>query len=174
MKRIKIMNYLLCILLIVLGVFSRSITHIPNFTPILSIALISGLYIKNRFIILIPISIMLISDLLIGSHITAPWIYFSIALICLIGYLIKNNTANVILYSILSSILFFVISNFGVWFTGGYTYSLEGLIACYIAAIPFFKNTFISTILFSVFIHTIYNSLNLIIKKKQSNKILEN
>jgi len=173
MERIKVMNYVLCALLVLLGVVSRIIAHIPNFTPILSIALMSSLYIKNRLIILIPISIMLISDLFIGSHITAPWIYFSILVICLIGYFVKNNIHNIFLYSIVSSILFFIISNFGVWFSGGYTYSLEGLILCYTMAIPFFKNTLISTILFSTLIYLLYNAINLLIKRSQSNKIFE-
>ena len=104
MKRITIMNYVLCALFIILGVVSRLITHVPNFTPILSIALMSGLYIKNRFIVLIPISIMLVSDLFIGSHIIAPWVYFSILIICMMGYLIKNNISNIFFYSIYISL----------------------------------------------------------------------
>ena len=174
MKRLNFTNYLLCAFLVILGVVSRVVIHAPNFTPILSIALLTGLYTKNRFIIIIPISIMLISDLYIGSHIIAPWVYLSIGAICLIGYLVKNNTSNVVLYSILSSVLFFIISNFGVWFSGGYTYSLEGLVACYIAAIPFFKNTLISTVLFSSCIHVLYSTMNFLIKNKQSEKVLEN
>ena len=174
MKRITIMNYVLCALFIILGVVSRLITHVPNFTPILSIALLSGLYIKNRFIVLIPISIMLVSDLFIGSHITAPWVYFSILIICMIGYLIKNNISNVFFYSILSSIVFFIISNFGVWFSGGYTYSLEGLVVCYIAAIPFFKNTLMSTVFFSFLIHALNAAIvRYCLPKNESNKILE-
>ena len=173
MKKNNFLNYLLCAVLIVLGVASRLVIHIPNFTPIFSIALLAGLYVKNRFIVIIPISIMLISDLYIGSHALVPWIYFSIAIICLIGYLAKNNTFNVLFYSMLSAVLFFIISNFGVWFSGGYTYTIEGLITCYIAAIPFFKNTLISTVLFSSFIHIVYNFLNLMIQRQQSGKIFE-
>ena len=173
MGKIKVMNYILCVLLVLLGIASRFIAHIPNFTPILSIALMSGIYIKNRLVILIPISIMLISDLFIGSHIIAPWVYSSILIICLIGYFVKNNISNVLLYSVISSVSFFIISNFGVWFSGGYTYSLEGLILCYTMAIPFFKNTLISTVLFSSLIYVLYNAINLIVKKSQSDKILE-
>ena len=164
----------LCALFIILGVVSRLTTHIPNFTPILSIALMSGLYIKNRFIVLIPISIMLVSDLFIGSHITAPWVYSSILIICMIGYLIKNNISNIFFYSILSSIVFFIISNFGVWLSGGYTYSLEGLVVCYIAAIPFFKNTLMSTVLFSFLIHVLnVGIVRYCLPQSESNKILE-
>jgi len=173
MERIKSMNYVLCALLVVLGVVSRFIDHAPNFTPILSIAIMSSMYIKNRWVFLIPISIMFISDLFIGSHIMAPWIYFSILIICLLAYSAKNNISNIFLYSIVGSIIFFIISNFGVWLSGGYTHSLEGLILCYTMAIPFFKNTLMSTSLFSVLIFVLYNTINLIVKRRKSDKILD-
>ena len=69
------MKYILYVILIVLGVISRVIPHAPNFTPILAIALMSGLYIKKKFIVVLPISIMLVSDLIIGSHATVFWVY---------------------------------------------------------------------------------------------------
>ena len=148
-RKNKIMNYILCSLLIVMGVLSRFIDHAPNFTPILSIAIMCSLYVKNRFIVLVPISIMLLSDLYIGNHIIAPWVYLSILAICMISFFAKNNIRSVFLYSLINSILFFLVTNFGVWISGGYTYSAEGLISCYIAAIPFFRNTLMSTFLFS-------------------------
>ena len=68
------MKYLFCIVLILAGVLFRMVPHAPNFTPMLTIALMSGLYFKNIFSILLPIGIMLISDLFIGSHAILPWI----------------------------------------------------------------------------------------------------
>ena len=165
------MAYLFCGFLILVGILFRLVPHAPNFTPMLTIALMSGLYIKNRFAILIPILIMLLSDLFIGSHITAPWIYGSFLMIFLIGRLIKNNSFSVLLYSILSSLLFFIITNFGVWISGGYSYSLEGLIICYTMAIPFFKNTLISTVLFSGLFYSLHYFLDLSALKYQKNKI---
>lgn len=151
------MNYILCSLLIVIGAASRFIDHAPNFTPILSIAIMSSLYIKNRFIVLVPLSIMLLSDLYIGNHVIAPWVYSSILVICIISFFAKNNIKNVLSYSLIGSIIFFIVTNFGVWISGGYSYSLEGLLSCYIAAIPFFRNTLISTFLFSLSIFAVYN-----------------
>ena len=148
------MKYILYVILIVLGVISRVIPHAPNFTPILAIALMSGLYIKKKIIVVLPISIMLVSDLIIGSHATVFWVYLSLILISLIGQVIKNNLSNIVVYSILSSILFFIITNFGVWSLGGYGYTFAGLIMSYTMAIPFFNNTLLSTFIFSMGIYT--------------------
>tara|TARA_Y100001970_G_scaffold185591_1_gene225724 strand:- start:15477 stop:15974 length:498 start_codon:yes stop_codon:yes gene_type:complete len=150
--------------LIVIGVVSRFIDHAPNFTPILSIAIMSSLYIKNRFIVLVPLSIMLLSDLYIGNHIIAPWVYSSILVICVISFFAKNNIKNVLSYSLIGSIIFFIVTNFGVWISGGYSYSLEGLLSCYIAAIPFFRNTLISTFLFSLSIFAVYNFVETLVR----------
>ena len=133
------MIYLFCGFLVLIGVLFRFVPHAPNFTPMLTIALLSGMYIKNKFGILVPILIMLLSDLFIGSHIMTPWVYGSVFIIFVIGRLIKkNNILNLLTCSVISSILFFIITNFGVWISGGYSYSLEGLIICYTMAIPFF------------------------------------
>ena len=156
------MKYLFCIVLILAGVLFRMVPHAPNFTPMLTIALMSGLYFKNKFSILLPIGIMLISDLFIGSHAILPWIYFSFLIIYFLGRLIKDNSLHVLLGSIGGSILFFIISNFGVWINGGYTYSIEGLVTCYMMAVPFFKNTLISTVLFSGIFYSIHHLFRLL------------
>ena len=165
------MNYLFCGFLILIGVLFRLIPHAPNFTPILTIALMSGLYIKNKWAILLPVLIMLVSDLFIGSHITAPWVYGSILVIFFIGRLIKNTVLNILLCSVASSLVFFLVTNFGVWFSGGYAYSFEGLVLCYVMAIPFFKNTLISTVLFSVIFYSLHYFINISSLKYQKNKI---
>ena len=165
------MNYLFCGFLILIGVLFRLIPHAPNFTPILTIALMSGLYVKNKWSILLPILVMFISDLFIGSHITAPWVYGSLLAVFLIGRLVKSSVLNVLLYSVLSSFVFFLLTNFGVWISGGYTYSFEGLVLCYVMAIPFFKNTLISTILFSSIFYSLHYFINASSLRYQKNKI---
>ena len=156
------MKYVLILFLIFVGVMSRIYPYAPNFTPMLSIALLSGFYSKNKFFVLLPIFIMLISDIMIGNHAIVPWVYSSFILIFALGYLIKKSSySNIFIFSILSSVIFFVISNLGVWFTGGYSYTFNGLIACYTAAIPFFKNTLISTVLYSSVIHSVVSVVSL-------------
>ena len=165
------MKYLFCAFLLLIGVLFRIIPHAPNFTPMLTIALMSGLYLKNRFSILIPILIMLISDLFLGSHVTAPWVYLSLLMIFLIGRLLKDTALNILLSSVFSAVLFFVVTNFGVWFSGGYSYSLQGLITCYVMALPFFKNTLMSTVLFSGVFYSLYYFLDSTAIKHQKNKV---
>jgi len=148
------MNYIICFIFISLCAVMRIIDHAPNFTPIIAVALLSGFYIKNRFLILLPIGSMFLSDIFIGSHGVQFWVYFPLMIIFAMGYFIKNNDMkNVFLYSILSSIIFFIVSNFGVWVMGGYTYDLNGFVACYIMAVPFFKNTLLSTMMFALLFH---------------------
>ena len=166
------MNYLFCILFVVLGVGSRIVPHAPNFTPILSIALLSSLYIKNKYSILLPLSIMLISDILLGGNPMVHWVYLSIVLIILIGYFTKNTFKSIFITSIFSSILFFMISNFGVWLSGGYSFTLSGLILCYYMAIPFFKNTLISTLIFSSSIFFIFKYADYFISKNKKLNLL--
>ena len=80
------MNKILILGIILLGILTRLVPHPPNFTPILSFALLSSVYSKNNLGIFIPVSIMLLSDMFIGSHGTIIWVYSSLFVIYLIGY----------------------------------------------------------------------------------------
>ena len=151
------MNRFLVLGIIVIGIMTRLIPHPPNFTPILSFALLSGVYSKNNLGIFIPISIMLLSDMVLGSHGTIIWVYSSLFVIYLIGYYFIKNISfkNVLLGSLVGSFLFFILTNLGVWFVG-YPKTIEGLITCYVAAIPFYKNTLLSAMIYTSVIHALY------------------
>ncbi len=144
---------LLPIGLILLLVVSRVIPHPPNFTPIITIAIMSGYFFKDNYLSIFVLLIsMFLGDFFIGFYKNMFFIYFSLILITLIFSSIskKINYQNLFLYGFLGSMIFFIISNFGVWLIGGlYTKDIDGLIECYFMAIPFFKNTVISTLLFS-------------------------
>jgi hypothetical protein len=80
------------------------------------------------------------------------WVYGSIAVIVLIGiFLLKKvSIPRVIGSSLLASIAFFLISNFGVWLSDpDYPLNAAGLILCYEMAIPFFKNTIMGDLAYS-------------------------
>ena len=155
------MNYIICLIFISICAAMRVVEHAPNFTPIISVALLSGFYIKNRFLILLPIGSMFLSDIFIGSHGVQFWVYLPLMIIFAAGYFIKNNNVkNVFVYSVLSSVVFFVVSNFGVWVMGGYTYDFSGFVACYVMAVPFFKNTLLSTVIFSLLFHYSFKFLS--------------
>ena len=155
--------------IVLLAVFSRLIPHPPNFTPLIAIALFGGAYFsKKSYAFMIPLIAMLISDILIMrfvyAHIsTIPEyfislatisVYISFALIVLIGFILHNRVKvfNVVFASLAGSILFFIVVNFAVWVGGSYNLypkNMTGLIECYVAAIPFFKNTLISALVYS-------------------------
>jgi hypothetical protein len=139
--------------LILILAFSRLIPHPPNFTPIIATALMSGFLLKNKHLSLIVVLIsMVISDLIIGFYSSYFFVYFSLILIILIfsKFIKKVNFKNLFVLSISSSLLFFVVTNFGVWMMGDlYDKNLNGLALCYILAIPYFTNTLLSTIFFS-------------------------
>jgi len=155
--------------LIIILAFARLIPHPPNFTPIIAVAIISGYFFKNfNLSVLILLSAMLISDLFIGFYDNIIFVYLSLIVITFIFHKISSNInfKNLFIYSFAGSVIFFVISNFGVWALGSpglqdiaYEKSLTGLIQCYILAIPFFGNTFLSTLIFSYPAIFIYRSL---------------
>ena len=123
----------------------RLVPHPPNFTPIGAMALFSGAYLGRRGLAFVaPLAALLLSDLALGFYQGMGTVYFSVALIVVLGMLALRRTSapRVGVLAIASSVLFFVITNFGMWlFSGFYPRTLAGLETCFIAAIPFFQNT---------------------------------
>jgi len=165
MKHFK--NYILPISLILILSFSRIIPHPWNFTPILATGIFSGFYFKKFYlsslIVLLP---MFLGDLYLGFHNTMFFTYISLAAAVGFGLLIKQfKILEIFLSGILSSVCFFIITNFGAWITlEMYEKNLEGLINSYVMAIPFFQNSLISTFLYLFGIKIFYE---LIINKKK-------
>jgi hypothetical protein len=138
----------------------RLVPHPPNFTPIGAIALFSGAYLGRRGLAFAaPIGALLLSDAILGFYSGMAFQYFSVALVVLLGWLALSRVTVLRLgiAAVASSVLFFAISNFGVWLVSGmYPNDASGLVACYVAAIPFFQNTvagdlFYTTLLFGGF-----------------------
>ncbi|MBK47548.1 MAG: hypothetical protein CMI94_00795 [Pelagibacteraceae bacterium] len=152
------------VLLICLVIFLVSLTrifpHPPNFTPILALAIFGGIYFPNKISALIlPVTVMFLSDLIIGFHSQMYAVYGSIILLSLLGNMVKTkNIKNLAITGFSGSIIFFITTNFSVWLSGGlYPLTFDGLIQCYIMAIPFFHNTLISTLLFLSILFFSYN-----------------
>jgi len=139
--------------LIVVLVAARLIPHPPNFTPIIAAAIIAGAIFRNFYLAIFSLFLsMFISDLYLGFHSTIFYTYFSLFVVVFVfsTKLQKINVKNTLVYGLIGSTIFFIISNFGVWLSGElYSKDLEGLIECYYLAIPFFGNTLFSTIFFS-------------------------
>ncbi len=156
-------NLFIVIALIAIAAFSRFFIGLPNFTPVLAIALFGGALIKNKLAYVIPIVAMFITDAYFGFHSTMFAVYGSFLLAIWMGrkFVSKPNAKNVAVTSIASAVQFFIITNFFVWATSGiYTYDFAGLTACYTAAIPFFRNTLTSSMLFSVLMFGSYALAN--------------
>ena len=145
------MNKILYLFFFIFGLaIARLVPHPPNFTPILAFAIISPLLTKDRNLgMLLPVSAMFISDIFIGFH-TYQFVVYATILSISFFTPMKKNYLNLSFIAILSSVWFFVSTNFAVWLMWDYyPKNLEGIIACYTMAIPFFKNTLISTLFFT-------------------------
>ena len=129
----------------------RIIPHPPNFTPVIALSL----YLPIIFgIWSLPFCILgfAITDYFIGFHSLLIWTWGSLVLVGLLSKFSKNLINRLILV-LLGSLVFFIVSNFGVWLTGSfYEPNINGLITCYTMAIPFFTNTLLSRMIFSIFI----------------------
>ena len=89
-----------------------------------------------------------ITDLFIGYHSGTHWTWGSVLLIGLLSVYFTNNVLTRMSGALLGALIFFIVTNFGVWTTGMYGYTSSGLVTCYIMAIPFFTYTVISTLIF--------------------------
>ena len=130
----------------------RLFPHPPNLAPIAAMALFAGAHIGNRKLaFLVPLAAMFASDVVLGLHSAIVLVYVCMAISVVIGMQLKNKIrfTTVAGASVVSSVLFFIITNFGVWLsTGLYAPNLSGLMTSYVAAIPFFHNTLLGDGLF--------------------------
>ncbi|MDI6734569.1 MAG: hypothetical protein QMD50_03770 [Patescibacteria group bacterium] len=148
------MNILFVFVLILFAAFSRLIPHAPNFTPVISMALFAGTYLKNRFAFLVPILALFISDAIIGFYGTLMiFVYGSLGIIVVVSLLMRGrvSTSKVFGFSLVGALCFFIITNFGVWIlpSSMYPKTFAGLLLCYEMALPFFRNTIFSTLIYS-------------------------
>jgi hypothetical protein len=139
-------------LMIFAAAFVRLIPHPPNFAPIAAMALFGGAYFNKKWAaFLVPLAALFLTDLIIGFHETMWAVYLSFALIVVLGMtmLKEKKIGNIFFSSVISSVSFFIITNFGTWIsTGYYEKTATGLAACYTAAIPFFHQTLLSDLFF--------------------------
>ena len=137
----------------------RLLPHPYNFTPIGAMALFGGCYVSNkRLAFIIPLVAMLLSDVLLqlingtGFHPGMIWVYGSFALITCLGFLLRGREQRqtIMVASLVGSILFFVITNFGQWATGYYGYTSDALYKSFIMGIPFFRGTIMGDLFYNL------------------------
>lgn len=150
---------------IIIFVFLRIIPHPPNYSPILAYALLLAATTKTTAqAITLLLTALIASDITIqilynlslsqsqGFFSGTPWLYLiNIYLLCLSRFIRNGYTATtIIITTITMSLLFYFTTNFYVWLSSNYyEKSVVGLIACYIAAIPFFINNLIGNMVYT-------------------------
>jgi Family of unknown function (DUF6580) len=150
---------LLAAALIVTGISLRMLPHAANFAPVGAIALFAGATLGKRTALWLPVAIMVLSDIILGLYPSVWFTWGAFALIAWYGQLFRNrsNWPRVPLGAIGSALIFFTVSNFGVWTEGRlYPLTWSGLMDCYAMAIPFLRNTFLSDLSYSVILFGLY------------------
>ncbi|MBF0485427.1 MAG: hypothetical protein HQL16_02820 [Candidatus Omnitrophica bacterium] len=146
--------------LLMVGVLARFLPHAPNFTPVIAIALFGSVYLKRSQAILLPLILMMVTDLFLGLYPSVMLTWAAIFCVSAIGLWVRQNK-NVhrsLTGALWSAILFFIVSNFGCWLTD-YPHTWAGFVSCYTLAVPFFRMTLVSTLLYAVLLFGGYEFL---------------
>ena len=143
------------VLLVALGTVGRLVAHWPNFTPMAAVALFAGLLFRGWLAWTIPLVALFVSDAILGFYDVGSmaFVYLGMLLATALGRAISGPQPSLLAIggmSLGAAVVFFIVSNLGVWLYGAlYPMTLEGLIACYLAAIPFFKYMLAGTVLWT-------------------------
>lgn len=139
-------------ILVVFGFLMRLMPHTANMVPVGAIALFAGSYLNKKAAPWLPLAIMALSDMIIGFHDVMFYTWGSVCIIGFIGTWIREGRrtpGSIFAAAVFSSFIFFAITNFGVWIAW-YPRTAEGLLACYINALPFLRNTMAGNVLFAL------------------------
>jgi hypothetical protein len=182
MKNITRFDLLILCLFTLVGVTFRVVNNefkLFNFNPTLAIALVAGMIMDNKKLVILPsILVMLFTDIYFEAFTDIPGFYglcqvinyLAIASVAILGIALqKAGVSQILGGTIGGSILFFIISNFGVWVSGfassshGYSLDLAGLTECYVAALPFYKSQFATELFMNSLFSSVFFSVVLII-----------
>lgn len=166
LKNAKKIKFVMPLALILLAAFTRVIPHPGNFTPIIAIAIFGASKFKGSKLLTfsIPLVAMLITDFFLNKIMMGAWSltypgiaynYLALFGVVALGMLIFKNNKQMLRKTSTSivggNLLFFLISNFGVFMTFSlYPASPQGLVAAYVAGLPFLLNQFAATIIWSI------------------------
>ena len=145
--------------LITLAVSLRLLPHPANFAPVAAIAIFGGSVLPRKVAVWVPLAAMIISDTIIGFYSMMPVTWACYMLIALASsiWLRKPNLLRGVVLTISSSLFFFVATNFMVWLTSGiYARTWNGFVGCYVMALPFFRNTAASDILYTAVLFSLF------------------
>lgn len=138
--------------LIAVAVVGRLVPHAANVTPLYAVALFACAVFPRRWALAVPVLAMIASDLLIGMHATVLFTWSGMLVFAALGFGLrgKRTTGRIVGSALAGSLAFFVWTNLGHWLTMGmYPMNGAGLMACYVAALPFFRNSLLGDLAFS-------------------------
>ena len=143
----------LALSLTVLGGMARFAQNL-NFAPVGALSLFAGARLRGWQAYLLPIALMAVTDPFRGGYSFAtPFVYASFLINVWIGSRLRNteNPGWIASAALVGSAQFFLLSNLPMWLAphGIYGHTMGGLFNCYVAAIPFFRNTLLSDALFT-------------------------
>lgn len=179
---------------ILVAALLRLFPHSPNFAPIGAMALFGGAYLSKKQSILMVFGAMLISDYLLlyinpfspnwinfskfyppnaAFHSTMLFVYGAFLINILIGWVIKKNKSPLTIIGgvLVSSIQFFLVTNFAVWAMGAYSRGTDGLVQSYIMGLPFFKYTLMGDLFYTTLFFGTYELLISVLHKKANIKV---
>jgi len=161
---------MLAISLIIIGILLRFIPHTANFTPVAAIAIFSGVYLNKKQALIVPLLLMILSDLFLGMHNVVFFTWGGFVLVTLLGIWARNHkTFKVIVStSVVSSVLFYILTNFGVWAMGWYPQTAKGLLDCYILGLPFLRNFGVATLIYTI---VLFGAYEFIARKVRDTKL---
>lgn len=132
----------------------RLLPHWPNFTPVAALALFAGAHLDDRRLaFMVPSAALLISDWVIGFYSGMAFVYAGFAVSVLIGFALRRHrtVSRVAAGTLAGALAFFLLSNFGSWWVMGlYPKTGEGLMAAYVAGLPFLRNAMAGDALYVV------------------------
>lgn len=149
----------LALALVAFGVIMRLLPHPANLAPVGAIALFGGAVLPRKLGWWLPVLIMAVSDMLLGFYNGILFTWAGFLLVALFGMSLRNqsNWLRVPFGALGGAVIFFIVSNFGVWAQGKlYAHTWAGLVQCYEMALPFFRNTFTGDLVYSALLFGIY------------------
>ena len=161
---------MLAISLIIIGILLRFIPHTANFTPVAAIAIFAGVYLNKKQAFIVPFLLMVLSDIFLGMHNVVLFTWGSFILVTCLGILAKNHKTFKVIAStsVVSSVLFYLITNFGVWVMGWYPQTAKGLLDCYILGLPFLRTFTVATLVYTV---VFFGAYEIIARKVRDTKL---
>lgn len=153
---------LLAVGLLVVAAFARLLPHPPNMTPLVAVALFGGATLSTGLGIAVPLVAILASDLVLGLHDVVAFTWGSVLLTVMLGWWVgrRPRTGRIAGGAVLGSTLFFLVTNFGVWLLGHggtmYPRTPAGVLECYVAALPFYRNALIGDLGWSLGLFGLY------------------